>query len=205
MLALLSQTMAAVMMTLSLFMVAPRAAASAERIREVLATEPTVLPPAVPTPIDGEPRGTEEIRAVTVGFPGAEEPVLRGVSLTARPGETTAIVGSTGSGKTTLVNLVPRLFDPLSGEVLIDGVDVRELDPDVLASLVGMVPQRSYLFSGTVASNLRLGAPDASDEQLWEALSAARAREFVEALPDGLDAPVLQGGTNFSGGGSGSG
>jgi ATP-binding cassette, subfamily B, multidrug efflux pump len=199
-LALLSQTMGAVMMALSLFVVAPRAAASAERIREVLATESTMPPPTAPRPMDAAPAGKLEIREVTVGYPGAEEPVLRGVSLMACPGRTTAIVGSTGSGKTTLVNLVPRLFDPASGDVLIDGVNVRELDPDALATMVGMVPQRSYLFSGTIASNLRFGAPDATDERLWEALSVAQAREFVEALPEGLAAPVMQGGGNFSGG-----
>ncbi|MFC5828757.1 ABC transporter ATP-binding protein [Nonomuraea insulae] len=199
-LTLLSQTMAAVMMALSLFVIAPRAAASAERIREVLATESTVLPPKAPRMMNTTPAGMLEIRDVTVGYPGAEEPVLRGVSLTAYPGQTTAIVGSTGSGKTTLVNLVPRLFDPASGDVLIDGVNVRELDPDELASVVGMVPQQSYLFSGTIASNLRFGDPDATDERLWEALSVAQAREFVEALPEGLAAPVAQGGGNFSGG-----
>ena len=197
-LTLLSQTMGAVMMALSLFVVAPRAAASAERIRELLATEPA-MPPAEPK-VDAIPAGAVEFRKVTVGYPGAEEPVLRGVSLTATPGRTTAVVGSTGGGKTTLLSLVPRLLDPASGDVLIDGVNVRELDPDVLASTVGMVPQRSYLFSGTIAANLRFGAPDATDEQLWEALSIAQAREFVEALPEGLAAPVVQGGGNFSGG-----
>jgi ATP-binding cassette subfamily B protein len=126
--------------------------------------------------------------------------VLSGVSFTARPGRTTAIIGSTGSGKTTLLNLIPRLFDASAGEVLVDGVDVRDLDPAVLARVVGLVPQAPYLFSGTVASNLRYGRPDATDDELWQALETAQAREFVEAMPGGLDEPIAQGGTNVSGG-----
>jgi ATP-binding cassette subfamily B protein len=126
--------------------------------------------------------------------------VLRGVSFTVGPGQTTAIVGSTGVGKTTLVNLIPRLFDVTSGAVLVDGVDVRELDEEVLWSRIGMIPQTAYLFSGTVASNLRYGRPDATDEEMWDALEVAQAADFVRALPDGLEAPVAQGGTNLSGG-----
>ncbi|MFC7584814.1 ABC transporter ATP-binding protein [Nonomuraea antimicrobica] len=133
-------------------------------------------------------------------YPGAEEPVLSDVGFTARPGRTTAIIGSTGSGKTTLLNLVPRLFDASDGEVLVDGVDVRDLDPAVLSRAVGLVPQSPYLFSGTVASNLRYGRPDATDEELWRALEVAQAREFVEEMPGGLDEPIAQGGTNVSGG-----
>src|SRR5262249_55465673 len=141
-----------------------------------------------------------DLREVEFRYPGAEKPVLRGVDLIARPGETTAIIGSTGSGKTTLISLIPRLFDVTGGEVRVDGVDVRELDADVLSTVVGLVPQKPYLFSGTVASNLRYGRPDATDEELWDALDVAQAREFVEAMPERLDAPIAQGGSNVSGG-----
>ncbi|KUH35727.1 MULTISPECIES: ABC transporter ATP-binding protein [Streptomyces] len=195
----LLQIFMAVMMTMFLLMQLPRAEVSAGRIREVLDTEPSVAPPAAPVRRLRDP-GHLEVRDVHFSYPGAQEPVLRGVSLTARPGRTTAVIGSTGSGKSTLLSLVPRLFDPTAGEVLIGGVDVRALDPDLRARTVGLVPQKPYLFSGTVASNLRYGRPDATDEELWHALAVAQAREFVEALPDGLDAPVDQGGTNLSGG-----
>ncbi|MFJ3159106.1 ABC transporter ATP-binding protein [Streptomyces kanasensis] len=195
----LLQIFMAVMMTMFLLMQLPRAEVSAGRIREVLDTEPSVAPPAAPVRRLRDP-GHLEVRDVRFSYPGAEEPVLRGVSLTARPGRTTAVIGSTGSGKSTLLSLVPRLFDPTAGEVLIGGVDVRALDPDLRARTVGLVPQKPYLFSGTVASNLRYGRPDATDEELWHALGVAQAREFVEALPGGLDAPVEQGGTNLSGG-----
>ncbi|MFF8383516.1 ABC transporter ATP-binding protein [Streptomyces kanasensis] len=195
----LLQIFMAVMMTMFLLMQLPRAEVSAGRIREVLDTEPAVAPPAAPVRRLRDP-GHLEVRDVRFSYPGAEEPVLRGVSLTARPGRTTAVIGSTGSGKSTLLSLVPRLFDPTAGEVLIGGVDVRALDPDLRARTVGLVPQKPYLFSGTVASNLRYGRPDATDEELWHALGVAQAREFVEALPGGLDAPVEQGGTNLSGG-----
>jgi ATP-binding cassette subfamily B protein len=140
------------------------------------------------------------LRDATFSYPGAEQPVLTDVSFTARPGQTTAIIGSTGSGKTTLVGLLPRLFDVTGGAVLVGGVDVRELDPDVLWGKIAIVPQRPYLFSGTVASNLRYGKPDATDEELWEALDVAQARDFVEAMPEKLEAPIAQGGTNVSGG-----
>jgi ATP-binding cassette subfamily B protein len=144
--------------------------------------------------------GRVELRDVTFTYPGAEVPVLRGVSFTVDPGRTTAIVGSTGAGKTTLVNLIARLFDVTGGAVLVDGVDVRELDEELLWSRIGMVPQTAYLFSGTIASNLRYGRPAATDEEMWDALEVAQAADFVQALPDGLEAPVAQGGTNFSGG-----
>ncbi|HEX8929145.1 MAG TPA: ABC transporter ATP-binding protein, partial [Actinomycetota bacterium] len=141
-----------------------------------------------------------ELRGVEFRYPGAEKAVLRGVDLVARPGEVTAVIGSTGSGKTTLLNLIPRLFDATAGSVRIDGVEVRQLDPAALAAAIGLVPQRPYLFSGTVASNLRYGNPDASDSELWRALEIAQARDFVERMPEGLDAPIAQGGTNVSGG-----
>jgi ATP-binding cassette subfamily B protein len=180
-------------------MMVPRAEVSAERILEVLTTETSVTLPTNPV----RPQslsGTLELRSVEFCFPGAEKSVLRDVSLLARPGETTAIIGSTGAGKTTLLSLIPRLMDVTGGAVLVDGVDVRELDPEVLSKMVGYVPQRPYLFSGTVASNLRYGNRDATDEELWHALEIAQGKDFVEAMPDGLEAPIAQGGTNVSGG-----
>ncbi|MFI7132132.1 ABC transporter ATP-binding protein [Nonomuraea sp. NPDC050153] len=195
----LMQILMSVMMAMFMFMMIPRAEVCAERLDEVLGTEPTVHPPARPIAPERH-LGELELRSVDFRYPGAEEPVLCGVSFSARPGRTTAIIGSTGSGKTTLLNLVPRLFDATAGEVLVDGVDVRDLDPAVLARAVGLVPQSPYLFSGTVASNLRYGKPDATDEELWKALEVAQAREFVEAMPGGLDEPISQGGTNVSGG-----
>jgi ATP-binding cassette subfamily B protein len=177
----------------------PRAEVCAERIQEVLDTDSTLAPPAAPVTTVDE-HGTLELRGVEFRYPGAEEPVLRGIDLIARPGQTTAVIGGTGSGKTTLINLVPRLFDVTAGQVLVDGVDVRDLHPDLLSAMVAIVPQRPYLFTGTVASNLRYGRPDATDEELWQALEVAQARDFVEQLPDGLDAPITQGGGNVSGG-----
>ncbi|MFE3071631.1 ABC transporter ATP-binding protein [Streptomyces sp. NPDC059247] len=195
----LLQTAMSVMMVLFLLMNMPRAEAGAERVRDVLDTRSSVVPPADPVrTADG--RGELEVRGAGFRYPGAREPVLTDVGLVARPGETTAIVGSTGSGKSTLLGLVPRLFDAVGGEVLIDGVDVRRLDPAQMARTVGLVPQKPYLFSGTVATNLRYGRPDASDEELWHALEVAQAADFVRESADGLDAPVSQGGTNFSGG-----
>ena len=141
-----------------------------------------------------------DLEAVSFHYPGADDPVLRAVSLRPTPGTTTAIVGSTGAGKSTLVNLVPRLYDATGGAVRVDGHDVRDLDPEVLWSAIGLVPQRAFLFSGTVASNLRYGRADATDDELWEALEIAQARDFVEAMPEGLEAPIAQGGTNVSGG-----
>ncbi|WP_018680907.1 ABC transporter ATP-binding protein [Actinokineospora enzanensis] len=178
---------------------APRAAVSARRIREVLDTEPGVPPPAVPV-VPASRAGRVELRGVEFRYPGADEPVLHGIDLVAAPGETVAVIGSTGSGKTTLLDLVLRLSDATAGSVLVDGVDVRDHEPADLRRTVGLVPQRAHLFSGTVASNLRFGEPDATDARLWRALEAAQAREFVERLPGGLAAPVAQGGANLSGG-----
>ncbi|HEX6499078.1 MAG TPA: ABC transporter ATP-binding protein [Micromonosporaceae bacterium] len=195
----LIQILMAVMMATFMMMMVPRASVSADRIAEVLDTEPTVRPPALPvSPVAG--RGELELRDVTFQYPGAAAPVLRDISFRAGPGRTTAIVGSTGAGKTTLLSLIPRLFDVTGGAVLVNGVDVRELDEDALWGRIGLVPQKPYLFSGTVASNLRYGNPDATDEELWSALDIAQARDFVEAMPEGLDAPIAQGGTNVSGG-----
>jgi ATP-binding cassette, subfamily B, multidrug efflux pump len=193
------QILMAVMLATFLAVILPRANVSGKRIQEVLRTDSTVVPPAVPQPI-AAPDGTVELRAATFAYPGAEHPVLHEVSLLARPGETLAIIGSTGAGKTTLVNLLPRLFDVTDGAVLVDGTDVRSLDPEVLWSRIGLIPQRAFLFSGTVASNLRYGDPEATDEQLWQALATAQAEDFVRAMPEGLDAPIAQGGTNVSGG-----
>ncbi|MBB4888571.1 ABC transporter ATP-binding protein [Streptomyces netropsis] len=195
----LMQIMSAVMMATFMFMMVPRAEVCAERIQEVLTTDSSVVPPAEPV-TELRRSGHLELRGVEFRFPGAEEPVLKDVSLTARPGETTAVIGSTGSGKSTLLGLIPRLFDATGGSVLLDGVDVRDLDPALMAESVGLVPQKPYLFSGTVASNLRYGRPDASDEELWQALETAQAREFVERMELGLDAPIAQGGSNVSGG-----
>jgi ATP-binding cassette subfamily B protein len=182
-----------------MFVMIPRAEVCAERIEEVLDTSPSVAPPAQPMTTVSR-RGELDLRGVDFHYPGAEAPVLCGIDLTARPGETTAIIGSTGSGKTTLINLIPRLYDATGGAVLVDGMDVRDLDPALLSRLIGLVPQRPYLFTGTVASNLRYGRPDATDDELWRALSIAQAREFVELMPGGLDAPIAQGGSNVSGG-----
>jgi ATP-binding cassette subfamily B multidrug efflux pump len=188
-----------VMMATFISMMIPRAAVCAERINEVLDTEPSVIPPV--TPIRELPvRGEVEFRRVEFRYPGAADPVLRDISFRAEPGRTTAIIGSTGTGKTTLLSLIPRLIDVTGGEVLVNGTSVRDLDPDVLRGRIGLVPQRAYLFTGTVASNLRYGNPDATDDELWEALEIARARDFVEAMPGGLEAPIAQGGTNVSGG-----
>jgi ATP-binding cassette, subfamily B, multidrug efflux pump len=195
----LLQILMSVMMATFMFVMVPRAEVSAERISAVLGTEPELRPPAAPVTTAGE-RGLVELRDAEFRYPGAEQPVLRHISLTARPGEVTAIIGGTGSGKTTLLSLIPRLFDATAGAVLVDGADVRELDPAVLSAAVGLVPQRPYLFSGTVASNLRYGNQAATDDELWQALEVAQARDFVEAMPGGLAAPIAQGGTNVSGG-----
>ncbi|MFF7677322.1 ABC transporter ATP-binding protein [Actinacidiphila glaucinigra] len=200
----LMQILMSIMMATFMVMMVPRAEVCAERIEEVLGTDPSVVPPAHPVRLPAR-RGELELRAADFAYPGAEAEVLRGIDLIARPGETTAVIGSTGSGKTTLLGLVPRLFDTTGGQVLIDGTDVRELDPVHLAETVALVPQKPYLFSGTVASNLRYGNPEATDEELWHALEIAQARDFVERLAQedggsGLDAPIAQGGTNVSGG-----
>ncbi|MET9988814.1 ABC transporter ATP-binding protein [Streptomyces mutabilis] len=198
-LAYLMQIVMSVMMATFMFMMVPRAEVCAERIQEVLGTESSVVPPSAPV-TELRRHGHLEVRGAGFRYPGAEEPVLRNIGLVARPGETTAVIGSTGSGKSTLLSLVPRLVDATEGEVLVDGVDVRTLDPKVLAKVVGLVPQKPYLFAGTVATNLRYGNPDATDEELWHALEVAQAKEFVSALDGGLDAPISQGGTNVSGG-----
>ncbi|MFI7384878.1 ABC transporter ATP-binding protein [Streptomyces sp. NPDC049813] len=200
-LAYLMQIVMSVMMATFMFMQVPRAEVCAERIQEVLDTSSSVVPPAPASAVRALRRhGHLEIRGADFGYPGAEEPVLRGVDLVALPGETTAVIGSTGSGKSTLLGLVPRLYDTTAGVVYVDGEDVRGIDPELMARTVGLVPQKPYLFSGTVASNLRYGRPDATDEELWHALEVAQAKEFVGRLEGGLDAPITQGGTNVSGG-----
>ncbi|GAA1732230.1 ABC transporter ATP-binding protein [Aeromicrobium alkaliterrae] len=188
-----------VMMATFIFMLWPRAEVSAERISEVLGTEPSVVAPddAVPVTLGS---GHVDLRGATFSYPGAEHPVLHEVDLVARPGETTAIIGSTGSGKTTLVGLVARLFDATGGTVEIDGHDLRALRPEDVWAAIGLVPQKPMLFSGTIASNLRYGRPDATDEELWRALEIAQARDFVEQRPEGLETPISQGGSNVSGG-----
>lgn len=198
-LAYLMQIVMSVMMATFMFMMVPRAEVCAERIQEVLDTSSSVVPPVAPV-TELRRHGHLEIRGAGFRYPGAEEPVLKSIELVARPGETTAVIGSTGSGKSTLLGLVPRLFDATEGEVLVDGVAVAEVDPVLLAKTVGFVPQRPYLFAGTVATNLRYGNPDATDEELWHALEVAQAKGFVEGLENGLDSPIAQGGTNVSGG-----
>ena len=197
--AYLVQILIAVMMATFMSMMIPRASVSAERIGEILDTMSSVAEPA--NPVTSLPSTSRVVfDRVDFHYPGADHPVLDRVSFTAEPGHTTAVIGSTGSGKTTLVNLVPRLFDVTGGSLTVGGVDVREVDLDTLWSRIGLVPQRPYLFTGTVASNLRYGNPQASDEQLWEALDIAQAKDFVARMPDGLESPIAQGGTNVSGG-----
>lgn len=196
----LMQILMSVMMATFMLMQVPRSAVCAERISEVLTTETSVRRSADPRPLDPSRRGHLDLEAVTFAYPGAEAPVLSDCSLSARPGQVVAVIGSTGAGKSTLVNLVPRLFDATAGTVRVAGVDVRDLDPEVLWAELGMVPQKAYLFSGTIRSNLAHGLPDATEEQMWDALEVSQARDFVAALPEGLDSPVAQGGTNFSGG-----
>ncbi|HET7357076.1 MAG TPA: ABC transporter ATP-binding protein [Nocardioidaceae bacterium] len=195
----LVQILMSVMMATFMLVLVPRASVCADRIGEVLDTTTSVVPPQAPV-TDLPPTGAVELRGVSFSYPGADAPVLRDIAFTAAPGQTTAIIGSTGAGKSTLVNLVPRLFDVTEGGVHVAGVDVRRIEPDLLWSRIGLVPQKAYLFSGTVASNLRYGKPDATEEELWAALEIAQARDFVEAMPGGLDAPIAQGGTNVSGG-----
>ncbi|MET8580645.1 ABC transporter ATP-binding protein [Streptomyces collinus] len=198
-LAYLMQIVMSVMMATFMFMMVPRAEVCAERIEEILGTDSSVVPPLAPV-TELRRHGHLEIRGAGFRYPGAEEPVLKSIALVARPGETTAVIGSTGSGKSTLLGLVPRLFDATEGEVLVDGVDVQQVEPKLLAKTVGLVPQKPYLFAGTVATNLRYGNPDATDEDLWHALEVAQAKDFVTKLEGGLDAPIAQGGTNVSGG-----
>ncbi|WP_458243615.1 ABC transporter ATP-binding protein [Streptomyces sp. MAI_2237] len=198
-LAYLMQIVMSVMMATFMFMMVPRAEVCAERIEEVLDTSSSVVPPTAPV-LELRRHGHLEIRGAGFRYPGAEEPVLKAVDLVARPGEVTAVIGSTGSGKSTLLGLVPRLFDATDGEVLVDGTDVATIEPKLLAKTVGLVPQKPYLFAGTVATNLRYGNPDATDEELWHALEVAQAKDFVSRLEGGLNAPIAQGGSNVSGG-----
>jgi ATP-binding cassette subfamily B protein len=198
-LAYLLQILMAVMMATFMAIMVPRAAVCADRIMDVLNTRSSVEPPSAPiVPLRTD--GFLEVDDLTFCYPGAAAPVLRNVSFTALPGQTTAIIGSTGAGKTTLLSMVPRLYDATGGAVRVDGVDVRDIEPDDLWARIGLVPQRPYLFSGTVASNLRYGDPDATDEELWAALEVAQGADFVRAMPDGLAASIAQGGTNVSGG-----
>jgi ATP-binding cassette subfamily B multidrug efflux pump len=193
------QILLAVLMATIMFVMVPRAAVSAQRIQEVLETQPTIVDPEEPAVAQAE-AGLVEFRDVEFRYPGAEEPVLSGISFTARPGETTAIVGSTGSGKTTLISLIPRFYDVTGGAVLLDGVDVREMAQQDVWRRIGLVPQKSFLFSGTVADNLRHGDERAADEQLWHYLEIAQGREFVEEMPEKLEEHVAQGGSSVSGG-----
>ena len=195
----LMQILMSVMMATMMVIMVPRAAVCAERIMEVLETDSTVVPPTRPVTEIGQ-AGNVQLTDVTFTYPGAEDAVLSGLSFDIRPGTMTAVIGATGSGKSTLVNLVPRLYDATGGKVEVDGVDVRGLDPEILWNRIGLVPQKPYLFTGTVASNLRFGKPDATDEELWHALEVAQAADFVRDMEGQLDAPVAQGGTNVSGG-----
>ncbi|MFJ7618243.1 ABC transporter ATP-binding protein [Rhodococcus erythropolis] len=199
MLSYIMQILMAVMMATFMAVMLPRASVCAERISEVLDTDSSVIPPENPIRELKDP-GVVELRGAQFQFPGAEEPVLRDITFRAEPGKTTAIIGGTGSGKTTLLNLIPRLIDSTSGSVSVGGVDVRDIDTELLCSVIGLVPQKPYLFSGTVATNLRYGNPEATDEWLWECLEIAQAADFVRAMPEGLDTPVAQGGTTVSGG-----
>jgi len=197
----LAQILFAVLTAVFMFILIPRGAVSAGRIREVLDTEPLIREPERPiTPNDPARRGEIVFDDLEFRYPGAEEPVLRDIALRAGPGETTAIVGSTGSGKSTLINLIPRFYDATSGSVQVDGVDVRDMALEELWRRIGIVPQKAFLFAGTVASNLRFGDEDATDEELWHALEIAQAKEFVEEMAGGLEAPITQGGANLSGG-----
>lgn len=197
--AYLMQILMSVMMATFVLAMVPRAAVSAKRISEVLDTPSSVAPPVNPRPADTT-SGTVSFEGVSFAYPGAEEPVLKELDLIASPGQVTAIVGSTGSGKTTLVGLIPRLYDATGGRILVDGVDVRDMAPKDLWGRIGIVPQRAYLFSGTVASNLRFGKPDATEAEMWAALEVAQGDDFVRAMPEGLDSAIAQGGTNVSGG-----
>ncbi len=195
----LAQILMSVMMGTMMSMMIPRASVSAGRIREVLGTPSSVVDTPDPRPLPHGPL-TVELRDVDFSYPGAEQPVLQGISLSAEPGRMTAVIGSTGAGKTTLINLIPRLYDVTGGAVLIGGTDIRDVSLEDLWHRMGLIPQKPFLFTGTVASNLRYGDPDASDERLWEALRVAQADDFVRAMSGGLDAPIAEGGTNVSGG-----
>jgi ATP-binding cassette subfamily B protein len=198
----LSQILFAMLSAVFMFILVPRAAVSAGRIREVLDTQPSIHDPVTPVVPDpaGPERGVVEFRNVDFGYPGAEQPVLHDISFRAEPGRTTAIVGSTGSGKSTLVNLIPRFYDATGGSVLLDGVDVRSMNREVVWSRIGVIAQKAFLFGGTVASNLRFGNAEATQDELWHALEIAQAKDFVAEMDGGLDAPITQGGSNVSGG-----
>jgi len=193
------QILFSLMMAVGLVILVPRAEASAARLQEVVTTTPSIEEPTHPVEPSGV-SGEVEFRGVTFGYPGGEKPVLQDLVFDLKPGETTAIIGGTGAGKTTLLNLIPRFFDVSRGAVLVDGVDVREQSLERLWSGIGLVPQRAYLFGGTIADNLRFGNEQATDDELWHALAVAQARDFVETMPGGLAAPIDQGGTNVSGG-----
>ncbi|WP_058235879.1 ABC transporter ATP-binding protein [Devriesea agamarum] len=195
----LIQILIAVMMATFMTMMIPRAMVSADRIDQVLSTESSVVLPTDAVH-DVSVRGSLELRDVAFTFPGAERPVLSDINFSAKAGQTVAIIGGTGAGKTTLLNLIPRLLDATDGQILVDGVNVKDLSPEVLWNRIGFVPQKPYLFSGTVASNLRFGNPDATDEELWRALEIAQGKDFVSAMPQQLESPIAQGGTNVSGG-----
>lgn len=194
----LVQILMSVMMATWMLAIIPRAAVSAERVQEVLDTQSSVVPPA--TGVDPRATAQVEFRGAGFHYPGAEHPVLNDISFLTERGQTTAIIGSSGAGKTTLISLVARLFDVTSGTVLVDGVDVRELDPLTLTDRIGFVPQKPFLFSGTIASNLRYGNPDATEDEMWAALKVAQAADFVKRMPGGLEARIEQGGSNVSGG-----
>lgn len=194
----IAQVLISVMIASMLFVMAPRALVSGRRIREVLQTQPSITAPARPVPLP--PGASVAFRGVGFAYPGAAAPVLADVSFTVQAGETVGLIGATGSGKSTILNLIPRLFDVTAGAVLVNGADVRDVDPDALWQAIGLVPQEPFLFSGTIASNLRHGKADATEDEMWRALDIAQARDFVAALPEGLAAPVAQGGDNFSGG-----
>jgi ATP-binding cassette subfamily B multidrug efflux pump len=198
----LSQILFAVLTAVFVFILVPRAAVSAGRILEVLETAPSIHDPDAPIvpDADGPERGIVEFRGVEFRYPGAQEPVLRDISFRAEPGRTTAIVGSTGSGKSTLVNLIPRFYDATLGTILVDGVDIRTMDREDLWARIGVVPQKAFLFGGSVSSNLRFGKADASDDELWHALEIAQGRDFVSEMDGGLEAAITQGGSNVSGG-----
>jgi ATP-binding cassette subfamily B multidrug efflux pump len=198
----LSQILFATLSAVFVFILVPRAAVSAGRILEVLETAPSIHDPDKPVVPDrsGPERGVIEFRGVEFRYPGAQEPVLRDISFRAEPGRTTAIVGSTGSGKSTLVNLIPRFYDATSGAVLVDGVDIKTMDREDLWAQIGVIPQKAFLFGGTVSSNLRFGKTDATDDELWHALEIAQARDFVGEMDGGLEASITQGGSNVSGG-----
>jgi ATP-binding cassette subfamily B multidrug efflux pump len=193
------QILFSVLMATIMFVMIPRAAVSADRIQAVLTTDPSVNDPETPA-LASDTRGCIEFKDVEFRYPGAEQPVLCGISFSAKPGEVTAIIGSTGSGKSTLINLIPRLYDITGGSIELDGIDIREMRREDLWRRIGFVPQKAFLFSGTVASNVRYGREDATDDEVWRALETSQATTFVREMPEGLEAPITQGGSSVSGG-----